>query len=173
MLDLTMMDLSMLSHNSARCGFLMLMLGMARMSSSLLVLDSSHFEFSPPVRSYAWLDFLSSAFDFLHPGFPMLLRGFNRPGSSLFASGFAKFGLLPLSLDCIHMSSSSSLQGYAYLEFVLSVLGLGHFELPLPLQNLGRVSSPLLVVGMGRLDFSVPALDFVHMGSTLPARSFA
>ena len=59
------------------------------------------------------------------------------------------------------------------LSFVLSVLGLGHFELPLPLQNLGRVSSPLLVMGLGRLDFSVPVLDFVHMGSSLPARSFA
>jgi hypothetical protein len=147
---------------------------MARLGSSLSVVDFVHLGSSVSLRSFARLGSAVSVMGFSHVGASLSLRSFARVGSALSVFGVARFGsLFSLSvMDYVHLGASVSLRSLARVGAAVSVFDFANIGSSMSLRSYARLGSAFSLFGMARLGASVSVLDYASFGSSMSVRGF-
>lgn len=157
---------------------------MARVGSTLSVVDFAHLGSSFSLRSFARVGRALSVFSFSNIGSSLSLRSLGRLGSSFSVYQFARFGSTLAVLDLVHGGSSLSIRGFARFGSSLSIFGMfrmasslsvvdcTHLGSSMSLRAMSRLGSSFSVFGISRLGSSISVLDYAVMCSSMSLRGF-
>ena len=154
---------------SAAIGSPVLIQSTVKSDSVLLILLTASVGFSTSLQTFAWLDLVVPALDFLHPGSFTLLRCPARVGFSPSCIGQSKpfnAGLLSVT-DFFPTGSATSVRSYTCLGSVILVLDLAQIDLMVSLQSLGYLDLLLFALDRVHIESSVLLQDSACCGSSL------
>ncbi len=141
--------------------------------AALFTSDHAHLDVPSLLRSFACLDNAMFVSDFVHVRSSFAFRSFTRAEFVLSTFGMARSALTPSATDFVHTDPGPSPQSLVCLNPSALVLDCLHSGLPLPLQNPARLDIAFISFGLARIELSLFAVNLVHSGLVLSARSHA
>eukprot|EP00435_Cladocopium_sp_Y103_P000288 s4706_g1.t1 len=175
LLDLNNLGLVMLLRDVAKSDSALFAVGISRLGScsSLLVIDSNSLDFPMLVRSFACLELLLLALDYMTTGLLVSMQSLVCPGDDLFLVGLSRIGFVffLLLVDAAHLEPSVLPQHLGRLGSVPLMFDVVEFGLTLPAQSLAWLDLTMSLLTNSRPGLLLFLLDHNLLDPSMFVRS--